>query len=477
MMLEFDLELLTDVCVSNANHTLGDPETHDCIPGRSLWGAVATLAYRSGMSEAEAFRLFHQGRVRFLNAVPVAKDQRSYPTPMAWQQPKMPKEGEENKYANFALSSVREKHKDEQFKPAKGGWITAAGQQTKVETTYSLRTAVDSSGKAREGLLYGLPAIRAGTRMWGALVGDEADLEKLAGMILNRELRLGRSRNSELGLVRLTRRQKPIGKLASGQGKANVVSFLCVSRCVFRDQNRGVPTLLPSPQMLGLPDSWIFEEASSTLRSARVVHFNSKRQRPEVERIAIERGSVLTFAGSAPVDLDELAERLAAGVGEFTGQGYGEVLIAPNWLTQPETRVQNTEKQLPKQHTAHEPKDDLFRWAETQSQLREKRESLFKEAQESAGELRAIPPAQWGVIRRKAREASYLRADGKQLRKDIADFLSRGQRKLSRPWKSAISCLDSLMHKHQSELPSYLELLASACMRPPADATKSEGEN
>lgn len=471
MILEFDLELLTDVCVSNNNHTLGDPETHDCIPGRTLWGAVASLAYSSGMDESEAFQLFHQGRVRFLNAVPVAKDQRAYPAPMAWQQPKLPGSGKESEYSNFALASIRKQHEDQQFKPVKGMWVTAAGQQVKVETTYSLRTAVDPSGKAREGLLYGLPAIQAGTRMWGALVGADADLEKLARMMFDRELRLGRSKNSELGLVRLSRRQKPIGQLAAGQGKADIVSFLCVSRCVFRHPETGVPTLLPSLRVLGLPDSWKFDEASSTIRSARVVHFNAKRQRPEVERIAVERGSVLTFTGPTPVDLAELAARLANGVGEYTGQGYGEVLVAPSWLTQPRIELRAEEKEYVKQQPAPEPKDELFLWADHQKRARQNRERLFTQAQANAAGLRAIPAAQWGTIRRMAREAAYRQADAKKLRQDIESFLGRGKRHISRQWKEAAGKLDQQMQDHQHELPTYLELLASACMRP-APTTK-----
>lgn len=475
MMIEFDLELLSDVCVSNANHTLGDPETHDCIPGRTLWGAVATLAYRSGMDESEAFRLFHQGRVRFLNAVPVVQEQRAYPAPMAWQQPKLPESGQENHYANFALTAVREQCKDKQYKPKKDGWVSATGQPVKVETTYSLRTAVDPSGKAREGLLYGLPAIRAGTRMWSALVGEKADIEKVAALFENKELRLGRSRNSEFGLVRLTRRAKDIGSLPAGQGQAKVVSFLCVSRCVFRHPVTGAPTLLPAAPALGLPESWQLDESSSTIRATRVVHFHSKRQRPEVERIALERGSVLTFKGETPIDLSDLSKRLSAGVGEFTGQGYGEVLVAPKWLTEPQIVLQSPKEESFQQ--APEPKDELFQWACAQRDARKERETLFKAAQADAGELKAIPAAQWGRIRRMAREAAFGDQQKKPLRKEVETFLSGGKRKISRPWDRAKTKLDSLMHDHKDHLPTYMELLASACMRhEPARADSERGQ-
>jgi len=468
MMLELDFELLTDVCFSNANHTLGDPETHECIPGRALWGAVATLAYRKGMSEDEAFRLFHQGKVRFLTAVPVQGEARTYPAPGAWHKPKDAGEAAKaTAFSNFALDDVRNKVKGEQYQAQKSGWYTTQVQPIKVETTYTLRTAVDPTGKAQEGLLYGLPAIRAGTRFWGALVGDDADVQKVAQLFLrgdSGELRLGRSRNSELGLVRVKKRTQSIQKLTPGKGSSQRVSFFCVSRCVFRDSATGSYTLNPSAAAFGLPEDWKMDPESSFLRSTRIVHFNSKRKRPEVERVAIESGSVFTFKGSKPIELESLAGHLERGVGEYTGQGYGEVLAAPDWLTRAEIAWQEAPK-VAETRQVKPPKDDLFQWAHQRFKDARQREGLFEIVQADSEKLRSkrVPPAQWGALRQMAREASFR--GSKNLSEQVKQFLSRGQRKLSREWQSTDKRLAALMELHEHELPIYLELLASACMR------------
>ncbi|CAN0502929.1 unnamed protein product, partial [Phaeothamnion confervicola] len=180
------------------------------------------------------------GAVRFYDAVLSLEGQRTYPAPASWQ---IEKDSIGATYHNFALASVRTETKGRQFKAKKGGWITADGTTATAETVYSLRTAVDSSGKAREGLLYGISALRAGTRMSGAIEGSEEDLKAVLDILLGAHLRLGRSRNQELGLVKVTRRQSPVKALADGAAESKTISFLCVSRCIFRDVATGAPRL------------------------------------------------------------------------------------------------------------------------------------------------------------------------------------------------------------------------------------------
>lgn len=465
-VLELELELLSDVCVSTSNRTLGPAGTFQCIPGRTLWGAVATRAYRAGMPEEEAFRLFHQGAVRILDAVPLHGDSRTYPVPRSLHRRK-DHPGQEA--WNFALEEVREEQRDLQFKPVAEGWLTPEGRRVEVDTVFTLRTSIDPSGRAREGLLFGLPALRAGTRLWTALVGEQKDVERVAQLMLGAEgLRVGRSRNVELGLVRVSRRTRPAAQLPVKGGATRRISFLCVSRCLFRDDANGAATLLPRASAFGLDEgAWRFDEASSFVRTARISHFNSKRRRPETERLAVERGSVLTFVGSGdPVDPRDLAARLSGGVGEHRGEGYGEVLVAPSWLD--ERTVLLDEPVTLKLQVAPAPGDELFAWASSTARARASARTLYEEAGKCAARLRKhrVPASQWGELRAKARTARFRGRKGADLRQEVEAWLTTGRRGLSARWRYARAPFLEACGQHLDELPLFLEHLASACMRP-----------
>lgn len=477
MNQELDLELLTDACLSTSNHSLGEPETHQYIPGRTLWGALATLAYRSwAFTEDEAFRIFHQGAVQISDALPLQSQHRSYPVPLAWHEPK---NTPGQSLQNFALESVRKHCAGDQYQGKKGGWVSADRREIKVETDFSLRTSVDPSGKARQGLLFGLPVLRAGTRFHATLSGTKVDLDKVLALVKSQELRVGRSKNSELGLVRVKPRSQPAIRLEHGAGSATTVSVFCVSRCVFRDPHTGAPTLLPKAAALGLPKDWEFDSASSFVRTVGVVHFNAKRGRPETERFAIERGSVLTFRGNS-TDLAPVINFVTSGVGEHCGQGYGEVLVAPSWLTQ-DKPFSLEPPEVSTESGAKEPTDALFSWAQQRAGQKNRAIGLYSQAQEAADQLKRhrVPGSQWGVVRRMAREARFQSQLATRLWEDLFSeekgFLFSGKRKLSESWKRAMVPLKQACEGNRSEqdLPMFLEFLASACMRP---ARESKGD-
>lgn len=467
MTLYLNLEAKTDLSLSTGNQTLGQADSHDYIPGRTLWGAIAAAAYGSGMAEDLAFRLFQLGDVRVTDGVPMLDGARCYPSPSSWHHPKEQPGGE---CRNFAIKAMRDVG-NEQYKPRSVGWLTADLQPLVVDRDYSLRTAVDSTGKAREGLLYGLPVIRAGTRFLARLEGAEADLKEVRRFVDGRDLRLGRSRNAELGLVKVAIASAP-KSLSHGIGKVKQVSFLCVSRCVFRDAKTGAPTLVPSATEFGLAEDWSFDLAASFVRSTRVVHFHGKRGRPEPERYAVEKGSVLTFTGPSSVMLEDLASSLRGGVGDFTAQGYGDVLVAPKWLTLETVQVQATgEKQAA---SAPPPKDELFRWATERGRETRICIDLYGQATDDASSLRAykLPGSQWGAVRAMARAGRYQ--DAGRLREKLNDYVHGGKRQISKGWKRAYPDLEKLCQGKGEHLAVYLEFLASACMRTSVDENRGE---
>lgn len=463
LRVELDIELVSDVCISATNRTLGAAETLTSLPGRTLWGLAATLCYQAGMDEAEAFQLFHQGAVRFADAVPVHLGHRSYPTPRAWHVPKSA--GAAAAARNLAVDAGEA---EVQHKPLAAGWLTPDGSRIEVATSHALRTSVDRSGKPRDGLLYGLPTIQAGQNFWTCISGPADAVERVVAALTRDDLSLGRSRNTELGRVRFRRRSTPIGALADGDGPTGeTLSFLCVTRCVLRDPATGAPTLQPFGAAFGLDAGWAYDPARSFVRTARVVHFHGKRGRPETERFALERGSVVTFrkAGGG-ADWAAVLAATRAGVGEHVGEGYGEVLAAPTWLsaaTHP-LRVASAE-----QTPVAPPTDALFAWARREADAQKASRNSFEAACALAPELARfkVPPAQWGAVHALARAARIRQASDEAFRAELQQYLGEGRRNVDAGWKGGArqQLLEALQRPDRSNIPQFVEYLAGACMR------------
>lgn len=463
LQVELDIELLTDVSISAGNRTLGAAETLTCLPGRTLWGLAATLSYQAGMDEAEAFRLFHQGALRFADAVPVHGGARSYPTPRAWHVPKavVQPDTAHNHAAQLSAPEV-------QHKPLDAGWSTPDGTRVDVTTTHALRTSVDRSGKPRDGLLFGLPAIEAGQSYWTCVSGPAEAVERVVTALTHSDLSLGRSRNTELGRVRFRRRTTPIGALADGEGPTGeAIAFLCVSRCVLRDPATGAPTLLPYSEAFGLDAGWSYDPARSFVRTARVVHFHGKRSRPETERFALERGSVVTFSkAGGGADWAAVLAATRAGIGEHVGEGYGEVLAAPAWLSAATHPLRPAERVIA---SAPPPTDALFAWARAEADARSASRASFEAARALAPELARfkIPPAQWGAVHALARAARVRQASDEAFRAELRQYLGEGRRNVDGGWKAGARehLLEAVDRPDRPNAPRFVEHLAGACLR------------
>ncbi len=465
--VDLELELLTDVSVPESSRTLGGGRTLDYVPGRALWGAAATAAFRQGKSAKEALELFWGDAVRILDAVPMVGDARAFPSPRSWHEPKYG-----GQVLNLSLPGVRPLD-DVQYRPVPTTWRTPDFTAASIERRYSLRTSVGATGRAREGLLFGIDAIPQGTRLHGRLEGEAAALEQVL-RLLEGELRVGRSRSAELGLVRCKAASVEAKGLDVVQGTASRVRFLCCSRLALRDAASGAPTFRPRPEDFGLPGSWAFEPEGSFVRSARYSPFNGKWVRPELERHVIDLGSVLTFCAedSGSVDLADVRAAVAGGVGVWRTEGLGQVVVEPSWLTEPAISLPDAEAGASRSTTpAPKPADELFEWASAAARDRRAAREAYawavEEAQRFAGP--SPSPSQWGLIHRLAREARHRQDGARWLRTRIERHVSQGVSSLSSGWGSGAKGerLKKLLESPdlQHDLPRRLELLAGCALR------------
>jgi CRISPR-associated protein Csx10 len=412
----YELTLLSDTVLTRVNATT-DATTLPYVPGAALLGAAARRGYPA--DPVDAWTLFHSGRVRFGCGFPVAPEGMGVPMPKCLVTPKGAVEDvplrNRVRADGAALADV-------QLSPASKAFLSPAGSGFEVKARASVRTAIDAeTGAAKEHQLFALHAIPAGTRFVGRISADDpAHLARVRALLDGERLHLGRSRGAEMGEARL--RVIGEGWLEAGAGSADRVVVLCLSDVVLRTPD-GAPTFTPSAEHLGLPEGWAYRPEHSVVRVRAWSPWNSHRSRPDLERQAIEAGSVLVFAprdGAAPLDRRPLAAALDRGIGEHRQDGLGQVWLEPAPLSERTVAPWKSVSAPPQAPAAPgrapspRPRGPLVGWLEIRARESATTDRLFATASREAthAAYARIRAAQWGELRALAaanRDAEVLR--------------------------------------------------------------------
>lgn len=422
--IQLDIELLTEVSCSEEARSLGAGRAHDYIPGRMLWGVLATRLYARAPASAEA--LVFSGGCRVSDARPVIAGKRTVPVPKSWHKLK-DAEGVDS-FVDLARGG----------RPAESlaelsGVVTQDGETVaKPRRAISLRTAMQADGRALDAHLFAIEAMPAGTRLMAFIDITNADEQALVEQLVAGEAHIGRSRNAELGLVRITTKAvAPAPATAPGMETApglEDVRLLCVSRLVLRDDATGAPRLQPVGADFGLPEHFVLRADKTFIRTSRHSPFNSRHLRPKTERQCIEAGSVIVFAPrdgtAASAEVVRVATRhCAAGVGLHADQGFGEVWVNPPLLATVAPSVASPPKKAP-----HVPPDDaLYRWALARTGKKSAEAGVRSWAEKlPKGGFQQTTTAQWGAIGDLARQAAGT-GSFEGLKSAIAKHLSEGR--------------------------------------------------
>jgi CRISPR-associated protein Csx10 len=328
--LTLQLKLESEAIFTKDSASIGVPETLDAPPGATLLGAAAGRLYAQ-LGE-RAFEAFQLGGLRFADALPVVDGACALPTPLSWHKAKTV--GASAPVVDLAVAKRQAKV---QYVQERGGrvWVDsqAVRRSSALLTRSSMRTAIDEGGRAREGLLYGFEAVPAGQTYLTQISGAEPSLvEAVVDALLTRPLRLGRSRNAEFGVATVSRAASGAWPSPGAHVRGQPLRLLCLSELALRDPTSGAPSLHPDATALGLPSGFKLDLRRSFLRTRSYTPWNGHRRRPDLTRDVIVAGSVLVFEADGALSAVD-AERLAAGVGEYTGAGLGRLLCQPELLS------------------------------------------------------------------------------------------------------------------------------------------------
>jgi hypothetical protein len=348
--LSLRLDLLDEVAISRRAASTGGQPGLDYLPGANLLGAVAAALYED-LAREDAWTLFHSGKARFGNGLPVGPgDEPFWPMPLCWSQdaeaPALEEDGKLSPERVRNLMHCRDGEPppspDGRARPAlpmPEGYVSLSGRCLRPKMAFRMKTAISpETGRLAGQRLFGYESLAEGQRFAADIAFDEDIPERLAerlrGFFEARPvLRFGRSRSAQYGRVECQlvsaspMLPEPLPEIGSE------FSLWLLSDLAACDRH-GFPTLAPESEDLGLP----LAEAvpGKTFVSCRAYSpYNGFHRLHGSERQVIGQGSVLTYRLLSPLEpaaRSTLDARIERGLGLYRECGLGRCALAPALL-------------------------------------------------------------------------------------------------------------------------------------------------
>lgn len=330
--------------------TEGQHQTLAHPTGAALLGWAASAGKYAKFKDP--FAVFHSGRVRFSNALPLTADGcATYPVPRLLAAPKHGPGGVQwadpvagaagmldcgQVSVGIAADERDDAGNKVQREFLKGLFVSMAGAVVKPATGARLRTAT-RDGRAADGQLFGYTHLDPKAASYAATIECEADaicdgdwMLLLAAFAAGP--RLGRASGTAYGGGYACRvidgagaALWPLGAIAAGAMRVRVWAL---SDLALVDAH-GAPCFVPSADMLGLPAGGTFHAAHSAIGVRRYAPWNAHLRTRDLERQVIEAGSVFTFTYEQPL---AATTQSRAAVGQFQEAGLGRIVVAPALL-------------------------------------------------------------------------------------------------------------------------------------------------
>jgi CRISPR-associated protein Csx10 len=394
MRIYYTLTTIDPIIVSQNNAATANHECLDYIPGSAILGAFAAQYY-SKLSATQSWRAFHSGEVKFSPCYPLVNNEMALPTPASWNFSKAQSDNliNKGKYNTTILTnhSAANFSRDEsiQYKQCRTGFVNSNGDVANVKMGNSTKTALNSqTGSAKEGQLFTYSFIESGQTFAGWVDLDDSDNEinNAVKTLLASNIRLGRSRNTEFGRVKLNIVETPAKQNIANN--SNELVLWCISDSEFFN-NVGLPTLMPSGKNIhpALEGATLIAD-KSFIRSIKVSRFNQKRQGLDTEQILIAKGSVLTYKLTSKLSQEVLNDIDANCVGINQQYGLGWLSVNPSWsleeaitdsalFTSLPIKIRDTSGQAPTSDNS-----PLLKWLSSQVSKQERSDTLQKKVNE-----------------------------------------------------------------------------------------------
>lgn len=362
--------------------TLGPHQTRDAPTGAALMGWAARQLYHRLKPQQQQL-LFHSGRVRFSDAVPLFGGAPVFRRPEILLRPKQGA-GE----AVLGRTAFAQRYgADRQAREVEMCRVTLAGvAASKPATGHRLRNSRHSDA------LFGYAHLEAEGAVYRALVdADERIDDGLLALLhsaFEGPLVLGRAgANGYGGGYRVTiepaERTPWPGPQRTG-GRA-MVRLWCLSDVALADAATGAPTFAIAPEDAGLA-GWEPVPAETAARLCRHAPWNRALGGREGEIAAIAAGAVFAFRWPGPGPAPDVT--VPAVIGMHRERGLGRVTLMPEeFRFRP---AQGSEAPRASGEAAGAPQTDLAKWAMARAGERGTRANRDQWVKRLEGDLKAL---------------------------------------------------------------------------------------
>ncbi|MDG4771535.1 RAMP superfamily CRISPR-associated protein [Solwaraspora sp. WMMD792] len=312
---------------------------HDSIPGTMLLGTVLRRTQPGPSADGGGRARIGLADVRVGDAVPAIEDPRdpasvvpARPVPMVWHRSGKGRGGTVRNILGGDAPA------EEQAKPM-SGWVVPNGtgwrpaDPAKTVSTHAVVDDVQRRPTVASGGLFTNLGIAAGTVLCSDIVlPEQARLRLDPG----EQLRFGRSRKDDFGLVEVVRVIDPLPTPPPPTLTEGQLLVWCVSDVLLRDER-----LAPDPSPQGLARALsaalapVSVEAIGRLTAAAVRRegFGVAWGRPRSSQVALRAGSVVRLTVTGQLDPAVLSRLERDGIGERTVEGYGRIRFNPSELS------------------------------------------------------------------------------------------------------------------------------------------------
>ncbi len=457
----FKVAFLSDIVLNASSNTEGKVEILDFITGSAFLGMVA----KEYDKYKNPFDIFHSGKVRFSEAIPLFGEKLSYKAPFSFFYPKNDKSLEEV-YNNHFLDYSKQEIKDKQPKQLRKGYITSDLEYFELDFNYEQKSAFDKNlRKSKKSSMFGYKALKKGS-IWSFFIEFDKDIneedKKRVLSLLEGEKNLGKSKQSQYGRVRIEKISDELEENIEEEVKEDSITYMYVNSSLALVDENGFPSYIPNEKNLihikdkknlKLKDTKVILEKSQ-IRTKEITPFNGIRKTNDSSRLIIEKGSVIALENVSKED----EKILKKGIGTYLSEGYGQVLLNPKFLL---LGKNNESFDLKKQDYIYEDtvenlgkKDEvLLSFLLKKVENKEKEQTIAQEVQEfiknNKNKFKKVKKSQWGQIR------AILQVNNKNYADEIENFITHGVSE--KQWKEGEDIIKDIVKTKSFE---FLKLLS-----------------
>ena len=435
--MKYKVKALSDLIFIASSNTQGNIRYLDFIPGSAFLGVIAK---HYDLFE-NPFDVFFSGKVRFKDAHIAINSKPSLKIPLMYYHEKLNKQ----KIYNYWKLEPAD-FKGIQYKQIREGYFNGKNFMN-VEFSYTQKSAREKEkGRSKEGAMFGFRSIVKGSEFYFEIAIDESIGErdrKLIKELIIGEHYVGKSKKSEYGTVEIS--ECDYDDTVNSVKKSDKYDFVYFkSRACLFDEN-GNPTYDVRYLHKNLkPENIVYEK--NQIRNYEYVPYNFKRKE-DLQRCVIEKGSVAVLK-NVPA---EILEDMKKGVGGFLSEGFGEVIVNPEFLF--DKKIELNEVKL-KLDFNSEYENDFIQYLKVKKQNIIKETKMIKDVkkivEDKAKWFSNITKSQWGNIRTLAVFDDY---DTK-----IKNYISKG---INQWLPSQQQIMDEILKKEKE----FVKLFATLIMK------------